>query len=161
MKNISFRLSLVALLLCFLSMQMQSCKGKNKDADIQSALQSKTQTDPAFAGVNYAVADGVVTLSGQTADENSKSNVESSVKEIDGVKNVVNNITVAPVTVTQDDPLRAATERIVAKYKNVQAEVNDGVITLRGELERDSLQQLRMELDELKPKKVENQLVIK
>lgn len=161
MKNISFRLPVMALLLSFLSLQMQSCKGKNKDADIQSAIQSKTQTDPQFAGVNYTVADGVVTLTGQTADENSRTNVESAVKGMDGVKKVVNSITVAPVTVTQDNPLQAGAERIAAKYGNVQAEVSGGVITLRGQLQRDSLQQLMMEMNELKPQKVENQLVLK
>lgn len=161
MKNINLRLSFIGLLVSFLSLQMQSCKGKNKDTEIQSAIQAKTQSDAAFAGVNYAVAEGVVTLTGQTADETNKSNVENSVKGIDGVKSVVNNITVAPVTITQDNPLQAGAERIAAKYGNVQAETSDGVITLRGQIQRDSLQQLMIEMNELKPKSIENQLVIK
>ena len=160
-KNMYLQLTFFALLISFLSLTWQSCKGKNKDADINSAIQAKTQSDPNFAGVNANVADGVVTLTGQTADENAKANVEKTVKDIDGVKKVVNNITVTPVTVTQDDPLNAGAQRVVSHYGGVQAEVSEGVITLRGQLKRDSLQSLMMELNELKPKKIENQLVLK
>ena len=84
----------VGVVLCLLSLfQLQSCKGKNKDADITAAIQSKTQSDASFAGVNATVADGVVTLTGQCNDDNCKTNAENSVKDIDGVKSVVNNIT--------------------------------------------------------------------
>ena len=155
------QLSFLAVLMSLISLSMQSCKGKNRDAEINTAIQSKTQTDPTFAGVNASVTEGTVTLTGQTADDAAKANVEKSVKEIDGVKKVVNNITVAPVTVTQDDPLNAGVQRVASRYGGVQADVSGGVITLRGQLSRDSLQTLMMELNELKPKKIENQLVLK
>lgn len=160
MKQMNFKLTFIGLLISCLSLQMQSCKGKNKDAAISAAIQSKTQTDPTFAGINATVTEGVVTLTGQTADNNSKANAEQSVKAIDGVKKVVNSITVAPVTVTQDNPLQAGAERIASRY-GVETETSGGVITLRGQLKRDSLQQLMMELNELKPRKIENQLVLK
>ena len=151
-------LGIIGLLLIF---QLPSCKGKNKDADISAAIQSKTQTDANLAGVNASVTDGVVTLTGQCNDDNCKTNAEQAVKDIDGVKKVVNNITVAPVTISTDNTLNSDVERIIAKYSGVQAEVNDGVITLRGQLKRDSLQQLMMDLNALQPKKIENQLVLK
>lgn len=160
-KNMYLPLTIFAILVSFLSLSLQSCKGKNKDAEIHAAIQAKTQTDPSFAGVNANVAEGTVTLTGQTADEASKANVEKSVKDMEGVKKVINNITVAPVTITQDDPLNAGVQNVVAKYGGVQADVSGGVITLRGQLKRDSLQSLMMALNELKPKKIENQLVLK
>ena len=40
-------LGIIGLLLIF---QLPSCKGKNKDADISAAIQSKTQTDANLAG---------------------------------------------------------------------------------------------------------------
>jgi hypothetical protein len=43
----------------------------------------------------------------------------------------------------------------------VQAEVMNGVITLRGQVKRDNLQQLMMDLNALQPKKIDNQLIIK
>jgi hyperosmotically inducible periplasmic protein len=74
---------------------------------------------------------------------------------------VVNNITVAAVTITQDDPLTTAANSVVSKYEGVQASVENGVITLRGTIKRENLQPLIQELNELQPKKVENQLTIK
>ena len=162
MKQMNLKFAWVGLVLCLLSfVQLQSCKGKNKDADITTAIQSKTQSDASFAGVNATVTDGVVTLSGQCNDENCKTNAENSVKEIDGVKSVVNNITVVPVAIAPDNTLNSGVERITARYPGVSADVNDGTITLRGQIKRDSLQQLMMDLNALNPKKVENQLVIK
>lgn len=162
MKQINFKMSWISMVICLLSVvQLSSCKTKNKDAEIIAAVQSKTQTDASLAGVTASVAEGVVTLTGQCNDENCKTNAEQSVKSIDGVKKVVNNITVAAVTISGDNKLNSDAATIVAKYPGVQAEVNDGVITLRGELQRSSLQQLMMDLTALQPKKIENQLVLK
>ncbi len=161
MKSINFRIPLFAIVLSFMSMQFQSCKAKNKDADINTAIQSKQQSDASFAGVNASVTDGVVTLTGQCNDESCKTNAESTVKGIDGVKKVVNNITVAAVTITQDDPLKSSADNVVSKYDGVQAEVMNGVITLRGQIKKANLQQLMMDLNALQPKKIDNQLIIK
>ena len=67
----------------------------------------------------------------------------------------------APVEITADEPLRASVNDAVKQYDGVEAEVKDGVVTLRGEIKRDNLQKLMMSLNELKPKKIENQLVVK
>jgi hyperosmotically inducible protein len=161
MKHLNLKITWIGMIACLLIFQLPSCKGKNKDADISAAIQSKTQTDASLAGVNASVTDGVVTLTGQCNDDNCKTSAKNAVKDIDGVKKVVNNITVAPVTISPDNTLNAGVERITARYSGVQAEVNDGVITLRGQLKRDSLHQLMMDLNALQPKKIENQLVLK
>lgn len=155
------QLSLPAFLILLFSFQIQSCKQKNNDGEIQSAITTKTQTDPSLAGVNASVTDGVVTLTGQCNDAPCKTNAEQAVKDIKGVKKVVNNITVAPVVVTADDPLKASVDQTISNYPGVQADVQNGVVTLRGEIKKDKLQQLMMDLHSLKPKKIENQLVIK
>jgi hyperosmotically inducible periplasmic protein len=162
MKQMNLKLSWFSIFICLLGFfQLQSCKGKNRDTEINTAIQSKIQTDANLTGVNATVADGVVTLAGQCADENCKTNAENAIKDIDGVKKVVNNITVAPVTINPDQELSSGVQRITARYEGVQGEVNDGVITLRGQLKRDSLQQLMMDLNALRPKKIDNQLVLK
>jgi hyperosmotically inducible periplasmic protein len=161
MKSI-LKLSLMLITASLFTIQFESCKGKNKDGDIQTAISKKTQSDPNLAGVNATVVDGTVTLTGSCADEACRTNAEKSIKEIDGVKNVVNNITVAPVQITQDDPLRQSTTDVIKRYDGVQADVSDGVITLRGTVaDRDRLQQLMMDLNALRPKRIDNQLVIK
>ena len=162
MEKILFSRWVYGLFLALTLVAFTSCKDKNRDGDIQTAINSKTQSDPSLAGVSATVADGTVTLTGSCADETCRSNAEKAVKDIDGVKKVVNNIQIAQVQVTDDAPLRASTEQVVGSYEGVQADVNNGVITLRGTVaDRDKLQQLMMDLNALRPKRIDNQLVIK
>ena len=153
---------LVGFLILASSFVIPSCKSKNRDGEILTAFNTKQQSVPSLAGVSATVADGNVTLTGNCADENCRTSAEQSVKEIDGVKKIVNNIQIASVQVTDDAPLRSSTEQVISKYNGVQADVNDGVITIRGTIDdRDKLQQLMSELQALRPKNVQNQLVIK
>jgi hyperosmotically inducible periplasmic protein len=161
MKFFRYQLSLPAFLILLFSFQIQSCKQKNNDSAIQSEITTKTQTDPSLTGVNATVSEGVVTLTGQCNDAPCKTNAEQAVKGIKGVKKVVNNITVAPVVISADDPLKASVDQALANYQGVQADVQNGVVTLRGEIKRDRMQQLMMDLNALNPKKIDNQLVIK
>jgi hyperosmotically inducible periplasmic protein len=162
MKGTSISKLVLGLLLSIIVISFTSCKKKNRDADIQTAFNSKVQSDPSLAGVSATVQDGTVTLTGTCADENCRANAEKSVKDIEGVDKVVNNIQVATVVVTGDDTLRSTAMEAIKKYDGVQADVNDGVITLRGTVEnREKLQDLMMELNALKPKRIDNQLVIK
>lgn len=57
-------------------------------------------------------ADGTVVLRGQVVRPTTKSDAEARVKEIDGVKNVVNEIQVLPVS-PNDDRLRRAVYRAI------------------------------------------------
>ena len=162
MQQVSINRWLYLFVLALGIFTISSCKSKNNDAEIQTAIANKTASDPSLAGVTATVSEGTVTLTGSCADETCKTNAENAVKGIDGVKSVVNNIQVAPVQVTDDAPLRTAAEGVASKYTGVQAEVNGGVITLRGTIDdRDKLQQLMQEMNALNPKSVDNQLVIK
>lgn len=66
-----------------------------------------------------------------------------------------------PVEISPDATLRSSVNDLVKAYNGVEAEVKDGVVTLRGNIKQDELQTLIMKVQELKPKKVDNQLVIK
>jgi len=82
-----------------------------KDSTISEAITTQAQATPELAAITASVQDGVVTLSGVCKDEAAKIACENAVKNIKGVKLVVNNCTVAPppapapVVITQDDPL--------------------------------------------------------
>ena len=65
------------------------------------------------------------------------------------------------VEISSDETLRTNVNNLVKSYDGVSAEVKDGVVTLRGNVKQEDLQPLIMKVQELKPKKVENQLVIK
>jgi osmotically-inducible protein OsmY len=66
-----------------------------------------------------------------------------------------------PVEINSDATLRSSVNDVVKAYNGVEADVKDGVVTLRGNIKQSDLQPLIMKVQELKPRKVENQLVIK
>lgn len=65
------------------------------------------------------------------------------------------------VEINPDATLRTSVDNVLKSYDGVSADVKDGVITLRGNIKQDDLQSLIMKVQELRPKKVENQLTIK
>lgn len=159
MKTLSFR-SLFALV--FLSVMLFSCGPK--DADIQKAVSEKILATAEMSGMTATVSKGVVTLSGQCKDEACKANCEKLVKEIKGVKSVINNCTlpvVAPVVINPDETLMTAVNAILVNYPGVTTTISQGVVTLNGELKKANLMPLMQTIQALNPKKVENKLIIK
>lgn len=143
-------------------MAMTGCKPK--DADIEKNVITALG---AYPGVQVRVEDGVATLSGEVADEATRSAAETAAKGVKGVKSVTSNITVtpppAPVTINPDTTLQETANAAISglNLTNVQASVQDGVITLTGQIKKADLQPLIQKLNELKPKRVENKLTIK
>lgn len=156
---------LVALFFLSSIFSFAGCKDKHSDADIKAAIDTKAKENPEMSGLTASVSDGVVTLDGQCKDANCKKSCEEKVKDVKGVKSVVNNITLATaapsVQISGDDALKSGLSNVLKSYSTVQSDVNDGVITLRGEIKRDELQNLLIAVNELKPKKIDNQLAIK
>ncbi len=66
-----------------------------------------------------------------------------------------------PVSVAPDDALTTGVKDATKDYPGVKADVNNGEITLTGEVKRSKLADLMMSLNSLKPKKINNQLTIK
>jgi len=139
-----------------------------KDSTISEAITEKAQTTPELAGINASVNNGVVTLTGECKDEAGKAACENAVKNIKGVKSVVNNCTIAPpppapapIVITADDPLTKGVTDAIKDFPGVKSSVKDGIITLTGEIKRADLKKLIMTLNTLKPKKIDNQLTIK
>jgi len=148
------------------SLFMSGCKPK--DADIKASIEEKFKADPSLSGATVDVNDGVATINGTCNDEATKYKSEEAAKSVKGVKSVVNNCQVppppppaTPVTVNTDDALNKGVTDATKDYPTVKASVNDGVVTLTGDIKRDQLQKLMMSLNTLKPKKIENKLTIK
>ena len=156
LKQTSIAVAMVGLL----ATGMTSCKSQEKkDAE------AKAKIEAAAPGVMVEVKDGVATLNGQFADDASKMAAEEAAKKVDGVKSVVNNTTVAaapaPVIVNPDEALTASVNAIVKGFAGVTATVNQGVVTLNGELKRADLPALMKAVNAINPKKVENKLILK
>ncbi len=158
------------LMLCLgvmTGVSFSSCKSKPKDADIQTSVTDKIRARATSSSITASVNDGVVTLAGSCPDTDCKTTAEGAAKEVNGVKQVINNISVyqpapqAPVEITDDAPLKSAVDDVIRDYKDVTATINNGVITLQGSIKRDDLQKLMVRLNGLNPRKVENKLTLK
>ncbi len=100
-----------------------------------------------FDNLAYKVdPDGTVTLLGQVVRQTTKSDAENSVKRIEGVEKVVNNIEVLPTSIN-DDKIRRATYRaiygndVLSQYQEravppIHIIVKNGQITLEGVVSR-------------------------
>ena len=137
-----------------------------KDADIQKEISAKLSDRPE---VQVTVEKGVATISGICKDDAFKQEVANSIKEIKGVKSVVNNCQIvapqetaaAAVIISPDTELDKSLHKVIESYDGVSATVVGGVVTLTGEIKRSQLPNLIKSVQELKPKKVDNKLIIK
>lgn len=64
------------------------------------------------------------------------------------------------VIIEDDNDLERSVDKIVMAYKDVKAEVKDGVVTLKGKVSKAQLDELIRDIQELRPKRVENNLEI-
>ncbi|HET6995207.1 MAG TPA: BON domain-containing protein [Chitinophagaceae bacterium] len=151
------KLLLVITMGC-LAFTLPQCKSKPKDADIKVEAEKALAADPACAGLNVSVNDGVATITGEVKDESTKTAAQSAVAGIKGVKSVENNATVyvpAPpvvpnATETQAAALNKAVSDAVKDFPGVTATVKDQVVVLTGEIAKSNLQKLMMSLNSLK-----------
>jgi hypothetical protein len=79
-------------------------KAQANDAQVVSQVQSKLYSDPTVQSKQITVQakDGVVTLSGSVASDAERAAAASQAASVDGVKTVVNNLTVAAPQTAED-----------------------------------------------------------
>lgn len=154
--NFSKTIFSMALLL---ALGFSSCK--QKDADVQAAVETKMKANADASDVMVTVNDGVATLSGVVKDDATKTAIVSAAKDVKGVKNVVDNtsiaeaMTVAPPVIAADDPLMNNVMDATKDYPGVNATVTDGVVMVNGTISAANWKKLKMRLDGLNPKRVD------
>lgn len=72
-----------------------SCTGKESDGDILTEISNRMHADGRMDSINAAVHHGVVTLTGTCPDEPCRRHAAEVVKDVEGVKEVVNKITLS------------------------------------------------------------------
>lgn len=88
-----------ALLLMLAVVTISGCRSKQRtDQQIATDVQAKIQGESALAGQNIqaSVQDGVVTLNGTVSDDASRALAANDSGNVNGVKTVINNLTVQP-----------------------------------------------------------------
>jgi hyperosmotically inducible periplasmic protein len=148
------------LLITIFATVIAGCNSKPKDPEIKASVLTALNANSQTTGLAVSVTDGVATISGEVKDASAKAEVTTIASGVTGVKSVQNNVTVAapapaPVEITADDPLTSAVRDATKDFPGVTATVNDGVITVKGELKTADWRKLKIALDGLRPKKVE------
>ncbi|HEY6062649.1 MAG TPA: BON domain-containing protein [Chitinophagaceae bacterium] len=137
------KLSTTAMLLGIfaLAISFNSCKKKMKDADIKAAIETALKADPMAANTTVSVDKGVATISGECTDDASKAHCAELVKAVKGVKEVVNNCTVAPavappasLTTVLDDATQQKVRDGLKDIKGVSVEFSGDKAILSGEV---------------------------
>src|SRR5439155_8334771 len=114
------------------------------DADIKRDVEDELRSDPDLDATDIAIAvkDGVVTLAGFVRSFRQRRKAEQDVKRVAGVVGVANNIEVRlPIIHRRPDPdiARDAVEAIKSElplsWERIRIIVEDGLITLEGEVE--------------------------
>lgn len=140
-----------------------ACGGKS-DADLQKAADAAVKAKVPTATV--AVKDGVATITGVANDQAAK-DAAAAAANVDGIKSVTNNMTVAtPTPVAQmasgnDSEVKSKIEANL-KAKNITGVVVDvkgGVATLTGTVPDAKYAEAIQAANEAKPGKVDNKLV--
>ncbi|HHT35270.1 MAG TPA: BON domain-containing protein [Bacteroidales bacterium] len=150
-------------LILAIGMSVASCKKVN-DADVQKTAQEVLMADPALAGVAVTVQEQVATLTGIVEDDAAKAAAESAVAAVVNVKSVVNNIEVVPPAPDYselDAAINAALADAMKDHATVTATVQDGVITLNGEIRERDLPTLMEKMNALNPVQIVNNLTVK
>ena len=155
--------------LVFFSFSLAFISCGPKDDDVQSAVQAVV-SGSACVGVSSKVEDGTVTLSGDCKDQQGITALQTQLKEVYGVKKIVNNVKVADPEITVADPgtltiansdtLTAGVRKIVKDYPSVQATVSDSIVSLAGEVKKAESEKLINQLKALKPKSVDSKKLL-
>ena len=142
---------------------MYSCDSGRTDEqlkeDITSAFINRGANESYnYSGLTVEVKDGVATLQGECIGNNCVDSAAGIARSVNGVKDVTTNITQKQQET--DQTLRTTVQAVISKYSGVQADVANGIVVLRGTINRDQLQPLMNELNSLKAEKIDNQLAI-
>jgi osmotically-inducible protein OsmY len=144
---------------------LQSCK--QNDQKIQENVQKELR-DHNYNSVYVNVNNGVATLIGTANTDDERRVIESRVKDVKNVKSVINNIQI-PATQINTAPAVHSDQTIKTNiesrlnsdgFKNVKVEVNNGEVTLTGNLKRSDLTKVMQIANESNPRKVNNQLTL-
>src|SRR5947209_14049420 len=112
---------------------LAGCSKQTIDKETKADLISKAKDQPTFAGVTFSVNGGIVSLSGTCATKKDRSEVEASVRDLAGVKEVIDNIVIAPVVIGTDRQLKQSVDSAMKEYPSVMASVRDSVVVLSGQ----------------------------
>jgi len=137
-----------------------SCSQRQTDKEIKADITVKAKSNLNFAGVNYTVNKGVVTLTGKCPSEYAREEIEEMIKSIHIAKSFIDSIQIAPVTITADQPLKQAVDSILMNYAAVDARVSNDTVTLMSKASRQDFTALMQQMKKLSPLQIKNEVKV-
>jgi osmotically-inducible protein OsmY len=134
---------------------------KDRDQSLKADLTAKAGVEQDFLGVHFTVQNGIVTLAGECPTQKAKDAVVKKVKNTYQVDSVIDQLTIAPVTIGTDFLLKKSVDSVMQFYAAAAAVTKDSTVQLMGEVPQAKQQELVNAINGLKPKAVENHLVTK
>ena len=153
---------LTGIFILLLSVTLYSCKPS--DEKLQASVNTALVDQP---GITASVKKAVVTLTGIVESDEARISAETIAKGVKDIKSVINKIEVKipepAVVINPDDALKEliSTGLASANFSDITVAINDGEVTLTGNVKKADLQKVMQIANESKPKKVINKLTIK
>ena len=160
--KLSNSLSMITLIF-LLGILAVSCNNVS-DADIQSDAQEVIASNPELTGVQVLVQNRVATLTGVVQDDAIKTYAENQIAEVNHVTTVINQLQVvppAPDYTALDNSLNLGIQDALKDYNTVTATVQNGVVTLEGEINERDLPTLMEKINALQPEEIVNNITVK
>lgn len=126
--------------------------------------QETINANPELSGVQVTVLNKVATLTGVVQDDAIKTYAENQVAEVENVESVINQLEVVPPAPDYsviDSTINAGLQDALKDHKTVTATVQNGVITLEGEIRERDLPTLMQKINALQPEQVVNNITVK
>ena len=160
--KLSNSLSMITLIF-LLGVFAISCNNVS-DADIQSDAQEVIASNPELTGVQVLVQNRVATLTGVVQDDAIKTYAENQIAEVNHVTTVINQLQVvppAPDYTALDNSLNSGIQEALKDHNTVTATVQNGVVTLEGEINERDLPTLMEKINALQAEEVVNNITVK
>ena len=160
--KLSNSLSMVTLIF-LLGVFAISCNNVS-DADIQTEAQEVIQANPELTGIQVSVQNRVATLTGVVQDDAIKTYAENQVAEVNHVATVINQLQVvppAPDYSALDNSLNSGLQDALKDHSTVTATVQNGVVTLEGEINERDLPALMEKINALQAEEIVNNITVK
>ena len=160
--KLSNSLSMITLIF-LLGVFAISCNNVS-DADIQTDAQEVIAYNPELTGVQVSVQNRVATLTGVVQDDAIKTYAENQIAEVNHVTTVINQLQVvppAPDYTALDNSLNLGIQDALKDHNTVTATVQNGVVTLEGEINERDLPTLMEKINALQAEEVVNNITVK
>lgn len=160
--KLSNSLSMITLIF-LLGVFAISCNNVS-DADIQSDAQEVIASNPELTGVQVSVQNRVATLTGVVQDDAIKTYAENQIAKVNHVTTVINQLQVvppAPDYTALDNSLNSGIQEALKDHNTVTATVQNGVVTLEGEINERDLPALMEKINALQAEEIVNNITVK